>query len=152
MGGEFIDKRENVLLIGNSGMGKTHQACLLSFPACMQGSRVRFHTVTGLVTELLECREDRTLGRLHKHGGRAYEHHSLMAIANLPFESWTEVLCSERLTGALLDHLPHSAHIIEANGQRYRLRQAKKRPKNQSRKRQPMAGKEENLDRCPAGG
>ncbi len=63
---EFIDKRENVLLIGNSGTGKTHLAWALAFSICMQGRRVRFSTVTGLVTELLECREDRTLRRFHK--------------------------------------------------------------------------------------
>lgn len=63
---EFIEKRENVLLIGNSGTGKTHLACALAFSACMQSHRVRFSSVTGLVTELLECREDRTLQRFHK--------------------------------------------------------------------------------------
>ena len=84
MGGEFIDKRENVLLIGNSGTGKTHLACALSFSACMQGRRVRFHSITSLVTELLKRREDRTFGRLHNQGGRAYEHHSLMLTTNLP--------------------------------------------------------------------
>ena len=57
-----------------------------------------------------------------------------MVTTNLPFESWTEVLGSERLTGALLDRLTHRVHIIEANGQSYRLRQAKKRAKGQSRK------------------
>jgi DNA replication protein DnaC len=60
---------------------------------------------------------------------RAYEHHSLMLTSNLPFEQWTEVFGSERLTGALLDRLTHNCHILQANGQSYRLRQAKKQPK-----------------------
>jgi DNA replication protein DnaC len=154
MRGEYIDKRENVLLIGNSGTGKTHLACALAFAACAQGRKVRFHTVSALVTELLECREERRLQRLHKQlerfhllvldelgyvpfsragaellfevVSRAYEHHSLIVTTNLPFEEWVEVLGSERLTGALLDRLTHRCHILEANGESYRLRQAKK--------------------------
>jgi hypothetical protein len=61
--------------------------------------------------------------------GRAYEQQSLMVTTNLPFEKWTEVFGSERLTGALLDRMTHRCHIIEANGESYRLRQAKKRSK-----------------------
>ncbi len=61
MRGEYIDKRENVLLIGNPGTGKTHLSCALAFSACAHGRKVRFHTATGLVTELLECREERRL-------------------------------------------------------------------------------------------
>jgi len=157
MRGEYVDNRENVLLIGNSGTGKTHLACALAFAACSQGRRVRFHTVTGLVTELLECREDRRLQRMHRQldrlqllvldelgyvpfskagaellfdvVSRAYEHHSLMITTNLPFEQWTEVLGSERLTGALLDRLTHRVHILEANGPSYRLADAKRRLK-----------------------
>jgi DNA replication protein DnaC len=59
--------------------------------------------------------------------GRAYEHQSLMVTSNLAFEEWTEIFGSERLTGALLDRLTHRCHIIEANGESYRLRQAKNR-------------------------
>jgi DNA replication protein DnaC len=54
--GEYIDKRENVLLIGNSGTGKTHLATALAFQACSQALSVRFTTVTSLVTRLLEQR------------------------------------------------------------------------------------------------
>ena len=162
MRGEDIDKKENVLLIGNPGTGKTHLACALAFSACAQGKKARFYTATGLITELVECREERRLQRLQKQLqrfhllvldelgyvpfskagaellfeiiSRAYEHHSLMVTSNLPFEEWTEVFGSERLAGALLDRLTHRCHILEANGESYRLRQAKKRFKRRSPK------------------
>ena len=69
--------------------------------------------------------------------GRAYERTSLMLTTNLPFEEWTEILGSERLTGALLDRLTHRLHIIEANGQSYRLGEAQRRLKAQARKAKP---------------
>ena len=68
---------------------------------------------------------------------RAYERTSLIVTSNLPFESWTEILGSQRLTGALLDRLTHRIHILEANGESYRLRESKKRTKrNQPRKKE----------------
>ena len=155
LSGEFMDHRENVLFVGNSGTGKTHLATALAFAACSQGRRVRFYSATGLVTRLLEAREARDLERLQKQlerqhlivldelgyvpfsragaellfevVSRAYERTSLMVTTNLPFESWTEVMGSERLTGALLDRLTHRVHIIEANGESYRLRDSKRR-------------------------
>ena len=169
--GEYIDKRENVLLIGNPGTGKTHLASALAFSACAQGRKVRFHTATNLVTQLVECREERNLQRLQKQLqridlllidemgyvpftktaaellfeiiSRAYEHHSVMLTTNLAFQQWTDIFGSERLTGALLDRLTHRCHIIEANGESYRLRQAKKKPK--STNKQP-ANKEQIQD------
>jgi DNA replication protein DnaC len=57
----------------------------------------------------------------------AYERQSLIVTTNLPFENWTEVLGSERLTGATLDRLTHRCHILEAAGDSYRLRDAKRR-------------------------
>jgi DNA replication protein DnaC len=58
---------------------------------------------------------------------RTYERTSLIVTSNLPFESWTEVLGSERLTGATLDRLTHRCQIIETKGESYRLRDAKVR-------------------------
>jgi DNA replication protein DnaC len=180
MRGEYIDKKENVLLIGNPGTGKTHLACALAFSACAQGKKARFYTATGLITELVECREERRLQRLQKQLqrfhllvldelgyvpfskagaellfeiiSRAYEHHSLMLTSNLPFEEWTEVFGSERLAGALLDRLTHRCHILEANGESYRLRQAKKRSKHRpgqnitQTKNNPKNKRKEELD------
>jgi DNA replication protein DnaC len=155
MSGEYIDRHENVLFVGNQGTGKTHLACALAFAACGQGRRVRFFMVSELITHLAEAREERHLQRLHsqlerqdllvldelgyvafsKMGAellfevisRAYERTSLIVTTNLPFEAWTEVMGNERLTGALLDRLTHRVHILEANGESYRLRQSRQR-------------------------
>jgi len=155
--GEYIDRCENVLLIGNSGTGKSHLATGLAFAACQQGRRVWFFTATGLITQLLEKREERQLARFQKQlerlhlivldelgyvpfsktgaellfevVSRAYERTSLIVTTNLPFEAWTEIMGTERLTGALLDRLTHRIHILEANGESYRLRESKGRLK-----------------------
>ena len=160
MRGEYIDRRENILLIGNSGTGKTHLTTALAFTACAQGRRVRYFTATGLVTHLLEKREERGLERFHKQlerhdllvldelgyvpfsktgaellfeiVSRAYERASLIVTSNLPFENWTDVMGNERLTGALLDRLTHRVHILEANGESYRLRDSRKRLKKRT--------------------
>ncbi len=161
LNGEFIDVPENVLLIGNSGTGKTHLAIALGFAACSAGRKVRFYSVTNLVTQLMEKREDRQLERfqkqLEKHDllildelgyvpftkagaellfeviSRAYERKCLIITTNLPFPQWIEVMGNERLTGAMLDRLTHKVHIIEANGQSYRLREAKNRRKRKNK-------------------
>ncbi len=63
---------------------------------------------------------------------RAYERTSLIVTTNLPFEAWTAVMGNERLTGALLDRLTHRIHVLEANGESYRLRESKDRQKQGS--------------------
>ena len=161
MRGEYIEQRENVLLIGNAGTGKTHLATALGFAACAQGRRVRFFGVTALVTHMLEQRDSHDLQRFMKQlerldllildelgyvpfsktgsellfdvVSRAYERTSLIVTTNLPFENWIEVLGSERLTGALLDRLTHRVHILEANGESFRLRAARRRRRRRTK-------------------
>lgn len=143
------------MIVGPSGTGKTHLATALALAACLLGRRVRFFRVTELITLMLEARDERTLLRLRsqlakcdlivldelgyvpasKAGaellfdliGSAYERRSLVVTTNLPFENWTEVLGSERLTGAALDRLTHRCHILEAKGESYRLQDARRR-------------------------
>ncbi|MCG2808197.1 MAG: IS21-like element helper ATPase IstB [Coriobacteriia bacterium] len=153
--GDYLERRENLLIVGPSGTGKTHLATALGIAACGQGKRVRFWRVTELITSLLEAKEERQLLRMRQHLSKldllvldefgyvpaskagaellfdviatAYERNSLIVTTNLPFENWTEVLGNERLTGAALDRLTHRCHILETKGESYRLQDAKRR-------------------------
>lgn len=153
--GEWISRRENVLALGNSGTGKTHIGLALGLAACQQGFRVRFTTAASLVHELMEAKDEKRLLRyqrilarqellivdelgfvpLSKTGAemlfevfsQRYERASTLVTSNLPFAEWTEVLGSERLTGALLDRLTHHVHILEMNGDSYRLKSSRKK-------------------------
>lgn len=157
----YIDHRENILLVGAPGTGKTHLAVALGVEACGRGKKVRFFRATELITQMMEARDERTLGRLKgqlakldllildelgyvpasKLGAEllfdvlavAYERTSVIVTTNLPFERWVEVLGCERLTGATLDRLTHRCHILEANGQSYRLKDAQRRSKGKAK-------------------
>jgi DNA replication protein DnaC len=149
---EFIERKENILALGNSGTGKTHIALALGLAACQKGFRVRFTTAASLAHELIEAKDERRLMRfqkmlssfelliidelgfvpLSKTGAellfevfsRRYERSATLVTSNLPFNEWTEAFGSERLTGALLDRLTHHVHILEMNGESYRLKDA----------------------------
>ena len=151
---EFIDRRENVIALGPSGTGKTHVALGLGLAACQKGMKVRFITAASLVHELIEAADERRLQRLQKQLtsqdlliidelgfvplsktgaellfeviSQRYERGSIIITSNLPFDEWTEVFGAERLTGAILDRLTHHVHILEMNGDSFRLRQSRR--------------------------
>ena len=150
---EYIDRRENVIALGPSGTGKTHIAMGLGLAACQKGLAVGFITAAALVHELIEARDDKQLLRFQKRlashklliidelgfvplsktgaellfevFSQRYERGSTLVTSNLPFDEWTEVFGSERLTGALLDRLTHHVHILELNAESYRLKQSR---------------------------
>ena len=149
---EYILRRENVIALGNSGTGKTHIALSLGLAACQKGFSVTFITAAQLVHQLMEARDEKRLLRLQRElqapkllivdelgyvplsstgaellfevFSQRHERSSTIVTSNLPFEEWTSVLGSERLTGALLDRLTHHVHILSMNGDSYRLAQS----------------------------
>lgn len=155
---EYVVRRENVIAVGNSGTGKTHVALGLGLAACQKGLSVGFTTAAALVHELIEARDEKRLLRLQRQlaaykllvidelgyvplsqtgaellfevFSQRYERGSTIVTSNLPFDEWTGVFASERLTGALLDRLTHHVHILEMNGDSYRLRQSKRRQRS----------------------
>ena len=129
------------------------------------GQSVAFTTAAALVHDLMEARDERRLRVLQKQlasvkllifdelgyvpftavGGellfevlsRRYERGSTLITSNLPFDEWTSVFGSERLTGALLDRLTHHVHIIEMNGESFRLASSRKRQKDKEVSKMP---------------
>jgi DNA replication protein DnaC len=164
---EYVERRENIIALGNSGTGKSHIALGLGLAACQKGLSVGFTTAAALVHELIEARDDKRLLRLQRQlaghklliidelgyvplsqtgaellfevFSQRYERGATIVTSNLPFDEWTSVFGSERLTGALLDRLTHHVHILEMNGDSYRLAQSKRR----SRRSQAGSSSEE---------
>jgi DNA replication protein DnaC len=153
--GEFVARRENVIALGPSGTGKTHVSIGIGLAACQRGIKTRFATAAAIVHEMIEAQDDKRLLRLQrqlagyelliidelgfvplsKTGAellfelisQRYERGATIVTSNLPFDEWTSTFGEERLTGALLDRLTHHVHILEMNGQSYRLSQSRAR-------------------------
>ena len=146
----WIDDRESVILIGESGTGKTMLATALAVCACQQGRRVRFTTLAGLANELQEAESKRELARVVSRYARTElvvldelgylglpdgaaelvfqvisernERASLIVTTNLPFGEWTRVFPDARLAKAVVDRITHRAHIIETGTESWRFR------------------------------
>jgi DNA replication protein DnaC len=148
--GSWIDDRESIILIGDSGTGKTMLATGLAICACQQGRRVRFTTLAALANELQEADSRRELGRVVARYARTelvvldelgylalpdgaaelvfqvlserHERGSLIVTTNLPFGEWTKVFPDPRLAKAVVDRLTHRAHIIDTGTESWRFR------------------------------
>jgi DNA replication protein DnaC len=148
--GSWIDDRDSIILIGDSGTGKTHLCIALAVCACQQGRRVRFTTLAALANELQEADSSKELARVVGRYARTevvcldelgyltlpdgaaelvfqvlselHERGSLIVTTNLPFGEWTKVFPDARMAKAVIDRLTHRAHIIDTGTESWRFR------------------------------
>lgn len=148
--GEYVDRTEPVIFIGETGTGKTHLATALAVAACQQRRRVRFATAAELVNELNEARQKNEVSRivnrwsrfelivldemcyvatpdaaaelLFQVVARRAERAAVIITTNLPFSEWTTMIPNARLCKAMVDRLTDRAHIIETGTESYRFR------------------------------
>ena len=151
----FVERRENVILLGPSGTGKTHLAIALGVKATERGYKVRFITAADLVIQLEKARREHRFDQYLKRAilgpsllildeigylplkkdqsdlffqvvAKRYEHGSVILTSNLSFGDWeTTFDGNAALTSAMLDRLLHHAHVLQIRGDSYRLRQAR---------------------------
>lgn len=146
----FIDRKENVILLGPSGLGKTHIMLALAHKACLNGYTAYYTTCLDLIDTLQRAREQGRLRRrltwlrkphvlvidevgyetLNREQANLffqlvnvrYEHNPIIITTNKPFGKWSEMLSDEAIATATLDRLLHHAHIISMKGDSYRMK------------------------------
>lgn len=165
-GVRFVEEKNNLVLYGPVGIGKTHMAIAAGVSACIKGYKVRFYTVTELVLKLAEARKNGTLERLRnelngldllildewgyvpvdRDGSQllfrvvsdSYESKSLLLTTNLEFSKWGGIFTDDQMAAAMIDRLVHHGHLILFEGNSYRMEHALMK----QTARQPRAGKE----------
>ena len=146
--GDFCGRRENVLVFGNPGSGKTHVACAVGQELIRSGRKVMFATCALMVQDLLAAKRDLKLRGILKKISRyevlilddigyemevlfnllaeRYERGSVILTSNLPFSGWEAIFKDPMTTAAAIDRLVHHSVIVELNVPSYRAEQAKK--------------------------
>ncbi len=147
---QFIQNKQNVVMIGNPGRGKTHLSIALGLKACGLGYKVLFKNAATLSTELCEAKDHYSLGKLERNLAKAdllildelsylsfnryqsellfkvisdrSEKSSTIVTTNLPFSRWTELFENTTMVAALIDRLTFRSHVLDMNGESYRLK------------------------------
>lgn len=147
---QFIKNKQNVIMIGNPGRGKTHLAIALGLKACADGYNVLFKNAATLSTELCEAKDNYRLGKLERSLAKAdllildelsylsfnrhqsellfkvisdrSEKSSTIVTTNLPFSKWTELFENTTMVAALIDRLTFRSYVLDMNGESYRLK------------------------------
>jgi DNA replication protein DnaC len=151
----FISKRQNIVMIGNPGTGKTHLTIALGIKACMQGMNVKFYTAANLSNQLIEAQDNHRLIRLEKQIAKAdlliidelsyltfnrhqsellfkvvadrAERRSVIVSTNLRFSEWTSMFENHTMVTALIDRLTFRSHVLNMNSDNpYRAEHAAK--------------------------
>ena len=140
---DFVSKRQNIVMIGNPGTGKTHLSIALGVKACMQGMNVKFYTAANLSNELIEAQDNHKLVRLEKQIAKAdlliidelsyltfnrhqsellfkvvadrAERRSVIVSTNLRFSEWTTMFENQTMVTALIDRLTFRSHVLNMN-------------------------------------
>ncbi|MDE3838001.1 ATP-binding protein [Bacillus methanolicus] len=146
----FIDRKENLIMYGGVGTGKTHLATALGVEACNQGKVVKFYRTAALVNELIESKQagtlHKTISQLEKadllicdewgyipvsrEGAQllfqvvasCYERRSIIITTNLEFSKWNSIFHDERMTTAIIDRLVHHSYLLTFTGPSYRIK------------------------------
>ncbi|MBU3114830.1 IS21-like element helper ATPase IstB [Clostridium lacusfryxellense] len=154
---DFVSKRQNIVMIGNTGRGKTHCSIALGIKACMQGMNVKFYTAANLSNELIEAMEYKRILKLERQlekidlliideasyitfnrhqsellfkviADRA-EKRSVIVSTNLKFSEWPTLFENETMVAALIDRLTFRSHVLNMNGQSFRSEYTKEHSK-----------------------
>ncbi|MEE7309947.1 AAA family ATPase [Escherichia coli O15:H18] len=123
----FIERNENIVLLGPSGVGKTHLAIAMGYEAVRAGIKVRFTTAADLLLQLSTAQRQGRYKTTLQRGVMAPRLLIIDEIGYLPFGQWDQTFAGDAaLTSAMLDRILHHSHVVQIKGENYRLRQKRK--------------------------